>query len=211
MAVIITQFQKNLYQTASRGYGPLVDKFRQDFPKNLALAHICYVNPNLYNDPALKNADKGFLGTSVAATRRTNVPWIRLSDPLTCAFVWFTDANLSSYTFYMSHPTLFLTPNEDFWKCAYLNIVLEDAAFESLWGLINPLAGDTDIYGQLRSKVQSLRGGLTGWPIIKLQKCVLQDLEVVFALAKTYSPLTSSGFGRPPYLKSNDASRIFVE
>jgi len=211
MTIVITQRLRDLYAQANRVYGHLIDKFKQGVPKNLALAHLCDVNPGFLNDPLTQTAHRGFLSTSVAAARRSNVPWGKLPDPLSCAYAWFTDVNLTAYTLFTTYSTLFVTPNEDFWRCAYLNVVLEDAAFNALWVLTSPDALTTGVYPQLKAKVSSLRGSLPGWPILKLQKQVLERLETVFALAKQYGPLTSTSPGRPPYLKGDDASRIFVE
>ena len=211
MTIIITQRLRDLYAQANRVYGHLVDKFKQDIPKNLALAHICDVNPGFLNDPLTQAAHRGFMSTSVAAARRSNVPWGKLPDPLSCVYAWFTDANLISYKLFTAYPTLFTSSNQDFWMCAYLNIVLEDAAFNSLWTLTSPDVLPAGVYPQLKAKVSSMRGSLPGWPVLKLQKQVLERLETVFALAKQSGPLTSTSPGRPPYLKGNDASRIFVE
>jgi hypothetical protein len=211
VTIIITQRLRDLYESANRTYGHLVDKFKQDIPKNLALAHICDVNPGLLYVPLTQAAHRGFMSTSIAAARRSNVPWGKLPDPLSCAYVWFTDANLTSYTLFTTYSTLFTTPNEDFWKCAYLNVVLEDSAFNALWTLTSPNALPTGVYPQLQAKVKTLRGSLPGWPVLKLQKQVLERMETLFALAKQYGPIVSTSPGRPPYLKGDDASRIFVE
>lgn len=208
---LITTHMKDLYVQANRTYGHLVDKFRQDVPRNLVLAHICDVNPGLLQDPLTTTAHRGFLSTSVAAARRSDIAWKKLSDPLSCAYAWFTDANLTAYTLFTGRSGFFSSPSEDFWKCAYLNILLEDAAFNALWILTSPDINTTGVYPQLKAKVQSLKGGLPGWPVITLKKQVLERTEKTFTLAKQYGSLVSTSPGRPPYIKGDDASRLFVE
>jgi len=203
---------RRFYVLADRKFGFIIDKFKQDVPRSLALAHITVMNPYNLNAPAIKDYHRGCMLVSIAACRRANVDWNQLTDPLCCAYAWFTDTNRVSYLLYSAYPTLFTTPNEDFWKCAYLKVVIQDAAFDALWTMTGPVAGKPDgIYGQLKAKVETLKGSLPGWTIPKLRKRVLLDLETTFALAKLYGPLTSTGPGRPPYLNGDDTSRIFVE
>ena len=209
---MLSTLLKTLYLIAEQKYGNLFEKVRQDIPRNLAIAHVCAVNPYLVDDPVSKDYRQGFTMTSIAASRRANVDWERLTDPLSCAYAWCTDANRASYLLYSGNPTLFTTPNEDFWKCAYLKIVLEDTAFKALWSMASPVAGNpVGVYGQLKAAVTSLRASLPGWPVTKLKNQVLSKMETTFDLAKLHGPLSSTGPGRPPYLSDNDTSRIFVE
>jgi len=203
---------RRFYVLADRKYGNIIDKFKQDVPRNLILAHVGFFNRNLLNAPAIKNYHRGFMYVSIAACRRANVDWDKLKDPTTCAYAWCTDANRASYLFFSNNTTLFPTSNEDFWKCLYLKLTLEDPAFNALWSIAQPVAGHIDgVYGQLKAAVASLRGSLPGWPIPELRKRVLLDLETVFSLAKLYGPLSSTSPGRPPYMSGDDANRVFVE
>jgi hypothetical protein len=205
-------YANDRYLLAEKTYGPLVDKLRQDVPKNLALAHVSVMNPANLNRPKVSSKNQGFMLASISAAKRVNILWNRMDNPLVCAYVWFNDANRLSYLLYSNYKTFFPLTNEDFWKCAYLEIVLEDPAFFSLWNLANPVAGQSGgIYGQLKAQVETLRASLPGWPIASLRKQVLLDMETLFSIARLHGPLTSTGPGRPPYLNKDDASRIFVE
>lgn len=203
---------RRYYILADRKFGFLVDKFRQDVPRSLAIAHIAIVNPYNLNAPVIKDYRRGCMRVSISACRRANTNWDKLTDPMVCTYAWFTDTNRVSYLLNSANPTLFPTPDEDFWKCAYMKVMLQDPAFDALWDIASPVAGKTGgVYGQLSAKVGTLRGALPGWTVPKLRKQVLLDLETTFALAKLYGPLTSTGPGRPPYLSGDDTNRIFVE
>lgn len=203
---------RRFYLLADRKYGHLFDKYRQDVPKNLATAHVAVVNPRNLNTPAIKYYHRGFMMASISAARRAEVDWDKLTDPTSCAYAWFMDFNRSSYLLYTTYPKHFTTPNEDFWRCAYLKLTLEDPAFNALWAFASPDAGKTGgVYEQLRVKVEAIRGSLPGWTVERLRKAVLLDLETVFSLAKLYGSLTSTGPGKPPYMSGDDAGRVFVE
>jgi hypothetical protein len=189
------------YVLAERKYGYLVDKLRQDVPKSLALM----------DKPVGKNYQRGFMLASVSAARRAGVSWKRLIDPLTCAYAWFTDTNRVSYIFYTNRSDFFTAYSEDFWKCAYLKIVLEDAAFEALWTHTNPTTTAGEIYPQLTSAITTLKLSLPGWTVQDLRKRVLLEMDAAFLVAKAHGPLTSTGPGRPPYLNKDDTRHIFLE
>lgn len=198
------------YTAADTKYGYLVDRMRQDFPKSLAVAHICSVNPTNIDNPVGTNYRRGFMLASISAARRVNVGWQRLIDPVSCAYAWFTDANRVSYLFYSDKVDFFSVLKDDFWKCAYLKIVLEDAAFDALWTYTNPTTTVGDIYPQLTAAITTLKASLPGWTVPTVKNRVLLNMAAAFTQAKANGTLSSSGPGRPPYLSQDDANRIFL-
>lgn len=207
---MLSTFNTARYVSVEKKYGSYIDKFKQDVPKNLAVAHVCLVNPNNIDNPMGPGYQRGFMLATLEAAQRYNVAWKRLTVPLACAYVWCSDANDTSYKFYMDKTEYFTTPTEDFWKCAYLKIIIGENAFNSLWSLVSPVVGSSDIYTQLKTKVTTLTAALTGWTVPSLRKRVLLDMETVFSLAKTHGPLVSKTPGRPPYLDKGDTSSIFL-
>ncbi len=197
-----------LYRQATTKFGRTISPYLGDAPRALGISHLLRVNPALEVSPT-PSADRrrGFLFATANMARIAGVAWADLDTPLTCAYVWGRDVNLTSKNLYGANQALFTSPGSDFWKCAYLKHVLGDVAFSVVWQSRDTT--QATVYDSLLYAVNSMARSIPGWPIIKLRRTVLVDCAYTIELAKRGGGLTSAGFGIEPVLTQNNYQQVF--
>lgn len=200
----------SLYREAVAKFGRTLDPYNGDAPKSLGISHLLRVNSSLETAPTPStDRRRGFMFATVKMAEEAGVSWEKLDEPLTCAYVWGRDINSDSKNLYAANKSLFVSPNSDFWKCAYLKHVLGDTAFAMLWQSRDKTQATN--YDALLYAVNNLTRSLPGWPIIKLRKTVLVDCAYVYELAKRGGGLTSSGYGIQPVLRKSSYEQVFEQ
>ena len=197
------------YQLALRTYGNTINQFLGHLPKSIAIGHLLRVNPALEAVlPITGDRRRGFMYATFEGARIADIAWEDLDDPTTCAYIWGRDINDASSWLYTNNVSVFTSPDEDFWRCAYLAHVLGQTTFSLIWTTRDTL--QPTAYGSLISRIDNLRKSLPGWPIIKLKKTVFVDCAFVFEIAKRGGSLVSIGYGIQPIPNQNQIMQIFV-
>lgn len=211
-AISIATHNRKQYGEVSRIYGPAIDMSLGEVPRVLALSHVLRVNPKLRILPNYTVGQyRGFMRVSVEATRHAGVDWNRLQDPNLCAYVWLRYLNYNSNNLYTQNPRIFQTPNETFWRCAYLQDAVENTAFKYLWSQAN-ITSDTDAYDQILYVVLNNTKTIGSVSPEKLATLVLKDCEFVFQMSKIIrGSIQSVGAGKEPIPPTCEISAFFTQ
>jgi hypothetical protein len=197
------------YAKANLTYGNTLIPFLGHLPKTIAMGHLLRVNPKLQPVlPVTKDRRRGFMLATIEAAHEANVAWENLDNVTTGAYIWGRDINYTSLKLYTTDTSVFASPGEDFWRCAYLAHVLGETPFKRVWA-----GRDTSqptVYGGLVASVDNLRQRIPGWTIIQLKKTVFVECAFVFEIAKRGGSLISEGYGIQPVLTKSQYLDIFT-
>jgi len=200
---------RSKYNFTNQRFGRVLNKYVGHLPNSVSFGHVMWVNPALESTPPVtKDRRRGYLYATIAAVRKANIAWEQLDDVLTCSYVWGRDINETSLNLYTTNPNIFSSPNEDFWRCAYLAHILGPTAFSVIWSSRNTEL-DT-VYAGLLYAVNNLSRMLPGWPILKLKKEVFVGCAYVFEVAKQGGSLTTEGFGIQPVPPEQDLTQMIA-
>jgi|GEM_PF-5975086 len=197
------------YYIALRTYGGTINQFLGHLPKSVAIGHLLRVNPGLEAVlPISKDRRRGFIYATIEAANKANIAWEELDDVTTCAYIWGRDINETSLWLYTNDTSVFTSPDEDFWRCAYLAHVLGKTPFSRVWSTRD--VRQPTVYGSLIASIDNLRRNLPGWPIIQLKKTVFVGCAFVFEIAKRGGSLVSKGYGIQPVPNRNQVMQVFT-
>jgi len=228
---------RSLYVQAYKKYGSLLLSMRGDAPIGLLVGHVLRVNPELSDAPPVKkDARRGFAKASYAEARTMDIPAERLDEPATCAYVIGREINRTATVLYTTHPALFATPNNLFWKCVYLAHTLGTSLFETTsnaafsgvtassapvairdsrgrilsWEVPGATARNTpaDLYTRIYYAVNSATTAPVGYRTGEYKKLVLMDCEYVYNIWNLFGGGEPRGFGRLPVLSNSQTQAI---
>ena len=196
------------YDDGNRLYGRLLEAYRGDAPRGLALAHLVNVNPLLEPiPPVLRDRRRGFMKATVTMSIEAGVGWEELDDTTTCAYVWGRDINSDSLNLYTTNQSIFSSADRDFWSTSYLKHRVSDPVFSFLWNIRD--TSQSTVFDSIIYRVSTLRKNVLGFPILMLKKIVLYDCQFVVELAKAAGTLSSTGFGLQPVLGMSAMQQVF--
>jgi hypothetical protein len=190
------------YKRVSTIYGGHIDKYKAEAPRSLCLAHILRTNPQLAVLP------EGVMRVDIAYAKDFDVPKKNLIKDIASVYVFCRSLNREAQLLYTSNTSLFSSPYTDLWKCAYLKIALRPRSFDTLWSLAAPRSS---AYETLLTYVESMRQSIIDWPIRKLRRFVLYDVDFAVQLAASQGPLVSSGTGIEPIPPADHYDIIYGE
>lgn len=211
------------YKYAERLYGNFIRYTRGDAPIGLILGHVLRVNPSLIaKPPVARDGRRGFMYASPVECKKLEIAVDKLDDAFVCAYVYGTEINSTSISFYTTYRRLFTLPNANFWKCAYLRNTLGASTFNHIWNGANPhiertnepvlvdgnwtienklVADATDgAYDMLTSYVGRMTKAPPGWTLGNFQRLVLYECEYTYALWRRYGKGYSKNYGSKPAL-----------
>ena len=211
-AIALARRNTKQFDNAVWRYGGIIDTYLGEAPRTLLLSHILRVNPTLFKTPKFKDYRYGFMGATFQQAKNAEVSTAKISgDPAVCAYVYARELNRVSYNLYTTYSNLFTDTGEDLWRCAYLRVTLEDAAFFSLWDMHAPTSADPNVYDNLLYSVNNLNTALMGQSVAAVKELILKDCEFVFQMASAKGSMITSGPGIEPVPPSRDAAGIFTE
>lgn len=198
-----------LYKKAKGLFNWIFEKYHSDVPISLGLGHLLSVNRNLsVKPPVTRDQRRGFLLAPRQIASNAGVPWENLDDTNTCTYIWYRDINGIGKYLHENNPTLFTSPNEDFWKCVYLQHRLGLSVFKVLWNSRD--TSQSSVYNSLLYAVSNITRQVAGLSPVELRKLVFSDCAYVFILAKKEVPLQSTGYGIEPVLTRVDTLKTFT-
>ncbi len=197
------------YTRANLTYGNVIIPFLGHVPKTIAIGHLLRVNPKLLPTlPVTKDRRRGLMLATIEAVHEADIAWDDLDDMTTGAYIWGRDINSTSLSLYTTYPSLFTSPDKDFWRCAYLLHVLGKTPFDRIWAT-RDTTQDT-VYDSLMVSVNQLQRRLPGWSVIQLKKTVFVECAFVFEIAKAGGSLISEGYGIQPVLAQSQYLHVFT-
>lgn len=208
MTLTITEIQR--YRDANSRFGRVVSPILGAIPHSLAMAHICRVNPALLGNPApTKDQRKGFMRVTHEATIDAGITWDAVEAQDTNAYVWSCELNSDGKLFAHTNPSLFATPNADYWMCVYTRHALGPVVFNVLWNSRNLTLKEG--YPALVAAAQANSSNLLTWTPTDLRRLLVQTLPKTFELATRNGILYTSKFGIRPVLSAGRTQQILLK
>lgn len=211
-AKALAQVGRNQYSEVSRIYGPALDSYLGQVPRGIAVSHVLRINPRLRALPNFTEGQyRGFMRVSVEAASLAGIVWDRLKDPNLCAYVWLRYLNYGSYDLYQKSPYIFTTPDETFWRCAYLQDAVGKVVFDYLWAEAAP-SSDSNAYEDILYVVMNNTKTIGNLSPHRLATLVFRDCEFVFQLTKLIcGTIQSSGPGEEPIPPTREVAAFFTK
>lgn len=208
----LAQAGRNQYSEVSRIYGSALDASLGQVPRGIAVSHVLRVNPRLHQLPNFSEGQyRGFMRVSKEAATHAGIVWDRLKDPNLCAYTWLRYLNYQAYSLYQENPYIFTSPDETFWRCAYLQDAIGKVIFDYLWAQASPSSA-SDPYDDILYVVTNNTQTIGALPPQRLTTLIFRDCEFVFQLTKRIRGMVQSdGPGEEPIPPTSEIAAFFTK